>query len=85
MIVVYVLQSIKNGIHYVGMTEDIERRLIEHNSGKSKFTSAFIPWKLIYSELAPNREEGRKKEKYFKSAAGKKYVQKKILTGSLPD
>gem|GEM_PF-1562811 len=48
---VYVLRSQKNGKIYVGMSQDIDRRLAEHNSGKSKFTSGHLPWKLVYSEV----------------------------------
>ncbi|MBS1489132.1 MAG: hypothetical protein JSS93_01255 [Bacteroidetes bacterium] len=36
------------------MTQDLQRRVAEHNAGKAKFTSAHRPWKLIYSEpLSP--------------------------------
>jgi len=85
MVIVYVLKSEIDGTHYVGMTEDLDRRIGEHNLGKSKFTSAHRPWKLIYSETARDFKAGRVKEKYFKSAAGKKYIQKKLSEGSLPD
>ena len=68
---VYVLESERDGIWYVGFTEDIVRRLKEHNTGKSKFTSGHLPWKIIYFESIDNRLEARKREKYLKSAAGK--------------
>jgi len=81
MVIVYVLESLINGIHYVGMTSDIQRRLMEHNSGKSKFTSAYKPWKIIYTEKAENFEKGRIREKYLKTSAGKRFISKQI---SLP-
>ena len=58
------------------MTMDINRRLKEHNSGKSKFTKAFKPWKIIYSETTSNRKSARDREKYLKSAAGRKFIKK---------
>ncbi|MBS1489133.1 MAG: GIY-YIG nuclease family protein [Bacteroidetes bacterium] len=67
------------------MTQDLQRRVAEHNAGKAKFTSAHRPWKLIYSELLETSTQARKREKYLKSAAGKKFIEKKLRAGSLPD
>jgi putative endonuclease len=44
MIFVYVLQSAVDGRFYVGLTNDLQRRLSEHNRGKMKYTKAFRPW-----------------------------------------
>ena len=57
------------------MTNDLNRRLEEHNTGKNKSTKAYLPYKLIYSEIHPNRIEARKKEKYFKSGIGKEFLR----------
>jgi len=76
IIKVYVLESIANGSRYVGMTKDIEVRLKEHNIGKVRSTKAFVPWKVVYQENAETRVEGRKREKYLKSSAGRRYLQK---------
>jgi predicted GIY-YIG superfamily endonuclease len=88
---VYVLKSLKDLILYVGMSKDVEQRLRHHNAGKSKFTSGHKPWQLIYVENNfQSATDARLREKYFKSAAGKKFLQKKIETmsmesqGSLP-
>ena len=82
---VYVISSLTSGKLYVGMTEDTIRRLIEHNAGRSKFTSGHTPWKLIYSEeIGQDINEARKREKYLKSAAGKRFLKRKV-TGSPPD
>ena len=79
MIKVYVLQSEKDGTFYVGMTKDVLNRLKEHNAGKSKFTKGHRPWKLVYEEAAENWEEGRKREKYLKSATGKKWLKRQEI------
>ena len=81
---VYVLQSEIDSTFYVGMSLDVTRRLAEHNSGKSKYTSGHRPWKLIYFEKADTSANARKREKYFKSSAGKKHLQKLLDAGSLP-
>jgi predicted GIY-YIG superfamily endonuclease len=73
---VYVIKSQKNGIRYVGMSQDVARRLEEHNAGKSKFTSGHTPWDLVYEEEAETSIEARAREKYLKSAAGKRYLDK---------
>jgi putative endonuclease len=76
MILVYVLQSEKDGRLYKGMTNDIKRRILEHNSGKHRSTKPYRPWKLIYSEEYETRAEARKREKYLKSGAGREYLHK---------
>jgi putative endonuclease len=60
------------------MTQDIDRRLNEHNAGKSKFTSGHIPWIIVYKENFTDSIEARKREKYLKSAAGKRFLQTKL-------
>ena len=75
---VYVIESINHGIRYVGMSEDPEKRLVEHNQGKSKFTSAYGPWNLIYKEFAGNVSNARKLEKYYKSSTGRRKISKQF-------
>jgi len=67
------------------MSQNISKRLIEHNKGRSKYTSGHLPWKLVYSEEPGTAENARKRERYFKSAAGKKYLHNILGSGSLPD
>jgi len=76
---VYILKSEMKEITYVGITNDIERRLNEHNSGKSKFTKAFIPWKIIYHENFSTRKDAREREKYLKSAAGRRFIMNTVI------
>ena len=83
MVTIYFLESLIKTIHYVGMTKNIQQRIKEHNSGRSKFTSSYKPCKIIYTEQAENFEKGRIREKYFKTTAGKKFIQKHISPHSL--
>ena len=73
---VYVLKSQKNGTRYVGISENVERRLAEHNAGKSKFTSGHTPWELFYVEEAESSISARAREKYLKSSAGRRFLNK---------
>lgn len=65
----------KDGRIYVGFTEDLERRIKEHNSGKTSSTKAWVPWELLYSEKVSTRIEARNREKYLKSGIGKEYLK----------
>jgi len=67
---VYILQSESSGRHYCGQTDDLERRLKQHNDPDyhgSKTTKRFKgPWKLIWKEEHPSRSEAMKREKQIK-------------------
>ena len=78
MITVYVIESIADQTWYTGIAINAVKRLKEHNSGKNRFTKAHIPWKLIYSEEQTDWMFARVREKYLKSAAGKKWLLKQI-------
>ena len=74
----YVLYSPTYKRYYKGHCEHINERIKEHNSGKTKSTKAFIPWKLVYQEEFITREDAIARERYFKTAAGRRYLKKKI-------
>ncbi len=76
---VYVLSSLVSAKSYVGITNNIERRLMEHNSGFNYFTKQYRPWEVIYTEEYSTLFEARKREKYLKSASGRSLVLKKIF------
>ena len=72
---VYVIESNTNKFRYVGMSDNPECRLKSHNSGKVKSTKHYKPLRIIYREKVGTRVETRKREIYFKSAAGRKYLK----------
>ena len=78
MYYVYVIQSEKFQRRYKGVSDNLSRRLAEHNSGKTKSTRAFCPWTLVYFEEFELFEEARARELYFKSAAGRRFLNEKI-------
>ena len=76
---VYILESIKTGRWYIGSASDVEKRLEQHNSGKTKSTKAYLPYKLIYRETYKIKSEARKREiQIKKSGAIRKDLKEKI-------
>ncbi|MFN4314789.1 MAG: GIY-YIG nuclease family protein [Chitinophagaceae bacterium] len=75
MIFVYALVSELNGDIYVGMSADVAKRLKEHNAGKSRYTKAYRPWKVLFTEVHPDRVAARKRERYLKSGVGKEFLK----------
>jgi len=72
---VYVLQSLKDGVRYVGQTSlESAERLAEHNQNKSSFTRGHQPWMLVLSEDFNTRAEAVKREKFLKSGQGRKWL-----------
>ncbi|PCI29741.1 endonuclease [Candidatus Wolfebacteria bacterium] len=75
MYYVYALQSMSRNYIYVGLTNNIERRLKEHNSGHNVRTRAYRPFKIIRTEEHPDRPSARTREKYLKSGVGKEFLK----------
>ena len=77
MAYVYILQSIHHTERfYVGTTQDIERRLLEHNTGKSHYTSRHRPWKLVVSIWFSAQDAALNFEKYLKSGSGRAFAKR---------
>jgi putative endonuclease len=75
MCCVYILYSRSLDKYYVGITEDFERRLYQHNQGKGKFTSKGIPWLLITKFDCIGRSEAVHLEMKIKKRGIKRYLQ----------
>jgi len=76
---VYVLRSKKNGKHCTGFTRrSAEDKLQEHNHESSVWTRNNGPFDLLYVEKFSSRKEAVKREKYYKSAAGRRHLKKII-------
>ena len=79
MYIVYVLKSKNFPKSYVGITDNLERRLGQHNDSNSFYTKRYVPWFVIHKEEYENRVEARAREKYLKSAAGRKFLRKNVF------
>jgi len=82
MIFVYGLKNAINDEVYVGITSSPDRRVAEHNSGKNRYTKAFMPWSVFYTEQQLDYPSARRREKYLKSAAGKRFLKRLISKGA---
>jgi len=76
----YVLKSKTHDYYYKGHCENLEKRLSEHNSGQTKSIKPFLPFEIVYTEEFLLRDEAIKREKYFKSAAGRKFLKAKLIS-----
>ncbi len=77
MFTVYVLEDV-DGKRYKGVTGDLDRRLKDHISGYTKTTSKMLGLRVVYSEIYDKFINARKREVYFKSAAGRRFLKKHI-------
>jgi putative endonuclease len=66
MFYVYVIKSIIKNWIYIGNTNNIEKRLNEHNTGLVRSTKAYKPFKLLFVQILDNRINARDLEKYLK-------------------
>jgi putative endonuclease len=71
MYYVYILLSQKDNKRYIGSTENLERRLYEHNSGLVKSTKNRRPLTLIYHEIFESKADALKREREIKAKKGK--------------
>lgn len=79
MYYIYVLESLKDHGWYIGSTSDVERRLKDHNYGRTKSTKSRRPLKLIHQEQFSDKQSAEKAEKYYKSGAGRTKLKNLIL------
>jgi putative endonuclease len=73
----YILKD-KTGKLYKGSTNNLRRRLIEHRNGKTITTSKMKDIFVAYTEEFGSIESARKRELYFKSAAGRRFLKSKL-------
>jgi len=78
---VYILQSDVNSRFYIGSTNDLERRLIEHKEGRSGYTKFLRPFKIVFSQEFETLIEARKIEFKLKSFKSRKILERIILEG----
>jgi len=77
---VYILRSTSvPEKEYTGATEHLERRLADHNSGKSIHTKKYKPWELIWYSAFPDKYRALAFEKYLKSHSGRAFAKKRLI------
>ncbi|MFH0779683.1 MAG: GIY-YIG nuclease family protein [Parcubacteria group bacterium] len=75
---VYVLLSLKDKKFYIGFTNDVERRLLEHQRGENVSTAKRLPVALIYFEAFQSKKDALRRESYFKTSKGKTTLRQMI-------
>jgi putative endonuclease len=71
---VYILQSEIDLSFYKGFSEDVVKRLIQHNDGQSAYTKNKRPWKLVYFEELPDKRTALIREKNLKKADNNRII-----------
>jgi putative endonuclease len=74
----YILKSKKDGRMYTGFTNDLRKRLLQHNNGKSTYTKGRGPFEIIYYEACLLEDKARSRELYLKSGMGKRYLKNRL-------
>ena len=74
----YVLKSKKDNKLYTGFTNDLRKRLSQHNSGKSTYTKGRGPFEIIYYEACLLQEDALRRENYFKTSQGRRMFRKRL-------
>lgn len=78
---VYILQSLKNNRYYIGSTNNLDRRLSEHLTGKSKYTKSILPIKLVFKQEFLNLNTARGVEFWLKKQKSRELISKIISAG----
>ncbi len=76
---VYAIYNQNKNYIYVGLSDNLQRRMNQHNKGYNRTTKPYRPFKILMTEKFEDRKEAREREKYLKSGCGKEYLKKLIV------
>ena len=78
---VYVLEN-ETGRYYVGSTDDLDRRLAEHNdpaNSRVRYTAKHAPWRLVWSESHATRASAVRRERQIKRMKSARWIRNSLL------
>ena len=79
MFYVYLIESQNDPRQrYIGLTEDLRKRMAEHNGGEAKHTSKFAPWRVVTYVAFDNRQKAAEFEKYLKHGSGHAFAKRHL-------
>jgi putative endonuclease len=78
MYIVYIIKSLYDHSYYIGYTSNLDRRLEDHNSGRSRYTKKKVPWVLAYIEKYSTKTEAIKRERFLKNQKNKRFYENLI-------
>ena len=80
MFYTYILKSERSSTYYYGHTANLTKRLAQHNAGKVRYTKSKTPWKVVYTETYASKSEAYRRELFFKSIEGYKFLKEHGIT-----
>jgi putative endonuclease len=83
MCFVYILRGIKNNRYYIGSTNNMNRRLIEHNSGKSRYDKINSPYELVFNQEYSTPLVARRTELWLKKQKSRVLINQIIREGKI--
>ncbi len=78
MFYTYILQSKTDEELYVGYTNNLKKRFLEHNRGLNFSTKKGRPWILIYYEASLNELDAKRREHYLKTSQGGRLLKRRL-------
>ena len=76
---VYFIKSKTKNFLYIGTTNNVNRRIYEHNTGLTQSTKSYLPFELLGYIAVRTKNHAERLEKYFKTGSGKAVLKKRIL------
>ena len=70
MYYVYIIKSLSGKHYYIGHSENVQGRLMQHNTGYVKSTKRYMPWEIVYTEEYQTKSEANRRELEIKSYKG---------------
>ena len=77
----YVIKCEKSETFYTGTTNNLDKRLEQHNEGEVYYTKSRLPIKLVYFEACLNKNDAYRRERYLKTGTGKRYIKNRLMGG----
>jgi len=78
MVILYILKSKNNQMKYIGITNNLSKRLTQHRSGQSSVSKMLGDFECVYTEKYTNHKTARVREKYLKSGVGREWMKENI-------
>ncbi|HXX35744.1 MAG TPA: GIY-YIG nuclease family protein [Thermodesulfobacteriota bacterium] len=80
MYYVYILLNETRTRTYTGVTDDVDKRLSEHNAGRVKSLSPYPPYKVVHIESFKTMSEAQHKENFYNSTTGRRKLKQMFFT-----
>lgn len=78
MFYTYVIKSRICDEYYIGYTNDLKRRFLEHNQKLNLSTKRYAPWDIIYYEACIEESDAKRREGYLKTTQGRRLLKRRI-------